>query len=182
MSACRPVPVWARSVFGARSLVWSVVWVLRADGLAVVDCLCACGLLEFSGFVVSQRLMVGCLPVSVWTGSDFGVCSPIRSTGSGGCVVGGLMVGAGPAGGLLEFSGFWCGGWLVSACWLALVWTGSVFGSRSRVWSVVWVLRADRRAVFDCCVIGWPLEFRGFGVVSGWWLFAGRCRCGPDRF
>ena len=51
------------------------------------------GLLEFSGFVVSQRLMVGCLPVSVWTGSDFGVCSPIRSTGSGGCVVGGLIAG-----------------------------------------------------------------------------------------
>ena len=86
------------------------------------------------------------------------------------------------AGGLLGFCGFWCGEWLVVACWLALVWTGSVFGSRSRVWSVVWVLRADRRAVFDCCVIGWPLEFRGFGVVSGWWLFVGRCRCGPDRF
>ena len=112
--------------------------------------------------------MVGCLPVSVWTGSDFGVCSPIRSTGSGGCVVGGLMVGAGPAGGLLEFSGFWCGGWLVSACWLALVWTGSVFGSRSRVWSVVWVLRVDGRAVLDCRVIGWPLEFRGFWC--GEWL------------
>ena len=137
MSACRPVPVWARSVFGARSLVWSVVWVLRADGLAVVDCLCACGLLEFSGFVVSQRLMVGCLPVSVWTGSDFGVCSPIRSTGSGGCVVDGLMVAAGPTGRLLEFCGFWCDEWLVSACWLALVWTGSVFGSRSRVWFVI---------------------------------------------
>ena len=158
-------------VIGPRGARWTGTGVRGAGGL-----------LEFSGFMVSRRLMVGRLPVSVWTGSDFGVCSPIRSTGSGGCVVGGLMVGAGPAGGLLEFSGFWCGGWLVSACWLALVWTGSVFGSRSRVWSVVWVLRADRRAVFDCCVIGWPLEFRGFGVVSGWWLFAGRCRCGPDRF
>lgn len=95
--------VWTGSVFGVRSLVWSVVWVLRAGGLAVVDCLCACKLLEFSSFVASQRLMVGCLPVSVWTGSDFGVCSPIRSTGSGGCVLGGLVVGAGSASGLLGF-------------------------------------------------------------------------------
>ena len=110
--------------------------------------------------------MVGCLPVSVWTGSDFGVCSPIRSTGSGGCVVGGLMVGAGPAGGLLEFSGFWCGGWLVSACWLALVWTGSVFGSRSRVWSVVWVLRADGLTVVDCRSVRDSLESNGFVVLS----------------
>ena len=62
--------------------------------------------------------MVGCLPVSVWTGSDFGVCSPIRSTGSGGCVVGGLMVGAGPAGGLLEFRGFGVvGGWCLRVGW-----------------------------------------------------------------
>ena len=111
--------------------------------------------------------MVGCLPVSVWTGSDFGVCSPIRSTGSGGCVVGGLMVGAGPAGGLLEFSGFWCGGWLVSACWLALVWTGSVFGARSRVWSVVWVLRADGLTVVDCRSVRDSLESSGF-VVLPW--------------
>ena len=111
--------------------------------------------------------MVGCLPVSVWTGSDFGVCSPIRSTGSGGCVVGGLMVGAGPAGGLLEFSGFWCGGWLVSACWLALVWTGSVFGSRSRVWFVVWVLRADGLTVVDCRSVRDSLGSSGF-VVLPW--------------
>lgn len=41
------------------------------------------------------------------------------------------------AGGLLGFCGFWCGEWLVVACWLALVWTGSVFGSRSRVWFVI---------------------------------------------
>ena len=47
-------------------------------------------------------------------------------------------------------------------------------------WLCGW--RADRRAVFDCCVIGWPLEFRGFGVVAGWCLRVGRCRCGPDRF
>ena len=83
-----------------------MVWVLRTDGLTVVDCLCACGLLEFSGFVVSQRSMDRCRPVPAWTGSDFGVCSPIRSTGTGGCVVGGLMVGAGLAGRSLEFCGF----------------------------------------------------------------------------
>lgn len=41
------------------------------DDRAVVDCLCACGLLEFSGFVVSQRLMVGCRPVLERTGFDF---------------------------------------------------------------------------------------------------------------
>ena len=64
------------------------------------------GLLEFSGFVVSQRSMDRCRPVPAWTGSDFGVCSPIRSTGTGGCVVGGLMVGAGLAGRSLEFCGF----------------------------------------------------------------------------
>ena len=76
------------------------------DDRAVVDCLCACGLLEFSGFVVSQRSMDRCRPVPAWTGSDFGVYSPIRSTGTGGCVVGGLMVGAGLAGRSLEFCGF----------------------------------------------------------------------------
>jgi hypothetical protein len=79
VSACRPVPVWARSVFGARSLVWSVVWVLRADGLAVVDCLCACGLLEFSGFVVLPWLVVGCRPMLARTGFDFVVWFPIQS-------------------------------------------------------------------------------------------------------
>lgn len=68
-------------------------------------------------------------------------------------------------GGLLEFRGFWCGGWLVSACWLALVWTGSVFGSRSLVWSVVWVLRADGLAVVDCRSVRDSLESNGFVVL-----------------
>ena len=71
MVVCRLVPVWTRSVVDSRFPVWSVVWVLRTDGLTVVDCLCACGLLEFSGFVVSQRLMVGCRPVLERTGFDF---------------------------------------------------------------------------------------------------------------
>ena len=71
MVVCRLVPVWTRSVVDSRFPVWSVVWVLRTDGLTVVDCLCACGLLEFSGFVVSQRLMVGCRPVLERAGFDF---------------------------------------------------------------------------------------------------------------
>ena len=79
MDACWLALAWTGSVFGSRSRVWSVVWVLRADGLAVVDCLCACGLLEFSGFVVLPWLVVGCRSVLVWTGSDFVVWFPIQS-------------------------------------------------------------------------------------------------------
>ncbi|KFJ00340.1 hypothetical protein BPORC_1854 [Bifidobacterium porcinum] len=75
--------------------------------------------------------------------------------------------GAGPAGGLLGFCGFWCGRWLVSACWLALVWTRSVFGSRSRIRSVVWVLRTDGLTVVDCRSVRDSLESNGF-VVLPW--------------
>lgn len=71
MVGFRVMLVWTGLVFGARFPVWSVVWVPRTDGLTVVDCLCVCGLLEFSGFVVSQRLMVGCRPVLERTGFDF---------------------------------------------------------------------------------------------------------------
>lgn len=71
MDACWLALAWTGLVLCSRSLVWSVIRVLRADGLTVVDCLCACGLLEFSGFVVSQRLMVGCRPVLERTGFDF---------------------------------------------------------------------------------------------------------------
>ena len=67
---CRPVPVWARSVVDSRSLVWSVVWVLRADGLAVVDCRSVRDSLGSSGFVVLSRQTDQCRPVLVWTGSD----------------------------------------------------------------------------------------------------------------
>ena len=70
MSACRPVPVWARSVLDSRSLVWSLVWVLRADGLAVVDCRSVRDSLESNGFVVLPRQTDQCRPVLVWTGSD----------------------------------------------------------------------------------------------------------------
>ena len=76
---CRPVPVWARSVFGARSLVWSVVWVLRADGLTVVDCRSVRDSLESSGFVVLPWQTDQCRPVLVWTGSDSVLWSPIWS-------------------------------------------------------------------------------------------------------
>ena len=68
---CRVVLVWTGLVFGVRFPVWPLIRVLRADGLAVVDCLCVCGSLEFSGFLVSQRLMVGCRPVLARTGFDF---------------------------------------------------------------------------------------------------------------
>ena len=49
---CQPVPVRTRSVVDSRSLVWSVVWVLRTDGLTMVDCRSVCDSLESSGFVV----------------------------------------------------------------------------------------------------------------------------------
>ena len=70
MDACWSVLVWTVLVFGARSLVWSVVWVLRADGLTVVDCRSVRDSLESSGFVVLSRQTDQCRPVLVWTGSD----------------------------------------------------------------------------------------------------------------
>lgn len=71
------------------------------------------------------------------------------------------------AGGLLGFCGFWCGEWLVVACWLVLVWTGLVFGVRFPVWSVVWVLRTDGLTVVDCRSVRDSLESSGF-VVLPW--------------
>ena len=116
--------------------------------------------------------------------TDFDVAMLFRvwSADSVRCVADVPVVGAGLAGRSLEFCGFAVWRVVMDACWSVLVWTVLVFGARSLVWSVVWVLRADRRAVFDCCVIGCGWNSAVFGVVSGWWLFAGRCRCGPDRF
>ena len=67
---CQPVPVRTRSVVDSRSLVWSVVWVLRTDGLTMVDCRSVCDSLESSGFVVLPWQTDQCRPVLVWTGSD----------------------------------------------------------------------------------------------------------------
>ena len=54
----------------------------------------------------------------------------------------------------------WCDEWLVVVCRPAPVWTRSVLDSRSLVWSVVWVVWTDGRAVVDCCAVGRPLGFR----------------------
>lgn len=67
---CRLVPVWTRSVLDSRFPVWSLVWVLRAGGLTVVDCRNVCDSLESSGFVVLPWQTDQCRPVLVWTGSD----------------------------------------------------------------------------------------------------------------
>lgn len=82
------------------------------------------------------------------------------------------------AGGLLEFRGFWCGGWLVSACWLALVWTRSVVDSRSLVWSAVWVLRTDGLTVVDCRSVRDSLEQTVLWCCRGRRISAGQCSCG----
>ena len=67
---CRLVSVWTRSVLDPRFPVWSVVWVLRTDGLTVVDCRSVRDSLESSGFVVLPWQTDQCRPVLVWTGSD----------------------------------------------------------------------------------------------------------------
>ena len=79
------------------------------DDRAVVDCLCACGLLEFSGFVVSQRSMDRCRPVPAWTGSDVVVRFPVWSAGSDGCVAGVPVAGLCGVGGSLMCCGLRCG-------------------------------------------------------------------------
>lgn len=92
--------------------------------------------------------------------TDFDVAMLFRvwSAGSGGCVVGGLMVGAGLAGGLLGSRDFSVWRVVVDACWSVLVWSILVFGVRFPVWSVVWVLRTDGLTVVDCRSVRDSLE------------------------
>ena len=54
-------------------------WVLRADGLTVVDCRSVRDSLGSSGFVVLPRQTDQCRPMLVWTGSDSVLWSPIWS-------------------------------------------------------------------------------------------------------
>ncbi|KFJ02267.1 hypothetical protein THER5_1924 [Bifidobacterium thermacidophilum subsp. thermacidophilum] len=42
--------------------------------------------------------------------------------------------------------------------------------------------RGGRWTEFGAGPAGGLLGFCGFGVVAGWCLRVGRCRCGPDRF
>ena len=74
--------------------------------------------------------------VPVWTGSDFVVRFPIRSMGSGGTVLGGLVSGSCGDGGLLGFCGFVVMLWLVAGCGPAQARTGLVFGFRSPIQSM----------------------------------------------
>ena len=72
-----------------------------------------------------------------------------------------------------DSAGFRCGGWLVVGCRVLPVWTGSVFGSRFPVWSVVWVFHVGDRVVVDCRSVRDSLESGGFVVLP--WLVVG-CR------
>lgn len=67
---CQVVPMWTGLVFGSPSPVWSVIRVVRADVLTMVDCRSVRNSLESNGFMVLLWQTDKCRPVLVRTGSD----------------------------------------------------------------------------------------------------------------
>ena len=65
-----PVPVRTVSGFRRRYPIWSVVRVVQAARLAMINYRGVCGLLVFRGFVVVSWLVARCRWASVWTDSD----------------------------------------------------------------------------------------------------------------
>ena len=92
------VPVWTGSDFVVRFPIRSMGSGGTVPGDLVSGSCGDGGLLGFCGFVVMLWLVAGCGPAQARTGLVFGFRSPIRSMGSGGCGLGGLVSGSRVAG------------------------------------------------------------------------------------